>query len=186
MSTSGARIGSLGAAGLCAVIACQPALCAAQNGDAAEARRLLGEQRYTAALGEALRVSDPGERAFLEVQVRCDAGDFAGALFAARRGLELAPQHLSLLYYAADLALGMGAPELAQGPVRSLSAALVGSTLTDDVRASWLESAERLERELAAANDAALERARAARRARWIGATGALLALLVTLGLLAR
>ena len=108
--------------------------------------------RYGAALEQAMQVEDPGQQSLLELQARYWAGDLGGALHAARKGLEQAPQHAELLYYATLLPLDLGVPELAAEALPRLEAvSLPGAGLEDSVAQAYRERcqdfAKRLERQ---------------------------------------
>ena len=108
--------------------------------------------RYGEALEHAMLVDDLGQRFLLELQARYWAGDLGGALRAARKGLEQAPQHPDLLYYATLLPLDLGVPELAAEALPRLEAlAQPGAGLEEALASAYRERcrgfAERLERQ---------------------------------------
>ncbi len=113
-------------------------------------------------------------------------GISGGALRAARRGLEQAPDHLELLYYATLLPLDLVVPDLAGEMLPRLElAAREAPGLADDVRAGYLERCEGFARDLAQQQGHRDQRAGAAGRAQLVVAIGGAAMVLATLWLLA-
>lgn len=173
----------LRAAGLVLLACSGPAL--AVQDHAYDSRTARSEGRYAQALTYAAQVGDPGERALLELEARYWAGDLGGALRAARRGLEQAPEHLELLYYATLLPLDLAVPDLAEEMLPRLELAARGTPgLTGDVRAGYLERCEGFARDLADQQGRGDQRADAAGRAQLVVAIGGAAMVLATLWLL--
>lgn len=151
-----------------------------------ESRTARAAGRYGEALASAARVGEPGERALLELEARYWAGDLGGALRTARRGLEQAPEHLELLYYATLLPLDLAVPDLAADVLPRLElAARETPGLADDVRAGYLERCEGFAVDLANQLDQGKQRRRSASRAQLVVGLGVAAMVLATLGLLA-
>lgn len=139
--------------------------------------------RYDLALDAIEGLADPVLAAQWRFQVLHAAGDYPGALHAARAGLERAPTNLALLQNAANCALTLGEGELALALCEQWSRALQSAPETE--RTAGLERAARYRSN--AQEQVALDAAAASatRRARWT-TLGLLTLALAALGFLVR
>lgn len=139
--------------------------------------------RYDLALDAIDGLSDPVLAAQWRFQVLHAAGDYPGALHAARTGLDHAPKNLALLQNAANCALTLGEGALALQLCEQWSTALQSAPEAE--RAAGLERVARYRTN--ASEQVALDEAAAGatRRARWT-ALGLLTLALAALGFLVR
>jgi hypothetical protein len=89
-----------------------------------QTQRHWGENRLDLAMEWARAIDDPAQRHDWEFQILYKAGDLPGALAAALRGVEAAPDHLGLLQSATWCALTLGFAERAQALVEQWGKAL--------------------------------------------------------------
>ncbi len=155
--------GSLRLASAMACALCAPTLCG-QSGDIAE---LFAKSRYDLALEATHEMSDSVLAAEWRVQILDAAGDFPGALAAARAGLARDPDNLRLYQNGANLALtlgdGVAASELCErwrGAIERVGPA--------EQRPSDLARVERFERDAAQLLSLEQQAQAATTRARWI------------------
>lgn len=153
------------------------ALAAGQSPDFSQAMEAAAAGRYAEAAQRLEGIEDELERAQGEVFVRLRAGDLFGALRAADRGLEHAPEDLWLLERRASTAVSVGSAEVAGPAVRELSAAVDRA----DARKEWQPTLVGLESRLEELEGAAAARGGALLKARFtvFASLGALLLLLL-------
>lgn len=135
-----------------------------------------GEYRRAWEQGSAL--ADPVERARAEACILYQAGDPAGALAAARKGLEVEPRQLELLFYASGSAVWLGEAGPALHASESLVQALNGAELEPDERAAW----ERTAREHVELAQALAAKEKTIAQALGVASWGALLGLAAAVG----
>jgi len=116
-------------------------------------------------------------RARAETRILYQAGDPAGALAAARRGLESDPQQLELLFYAAGSALWLREAEPAKANVTALELALGQADLTPEELLAWKKTVQ----EYAGQSSQLAAEEALRRKAVTVARAGALLGLLAAL-----
>lgn len=145
---------------------------------------LLDEGRLADAFSALEDEPDPLLRQDGLAQVYFQAGDPAGQVREAQRGLARAPEDLNLLFQASVGALWLASDELAERYTTRLAAAVQGSeSLSAEHRAAWRTRAEAFRAESRKLTDAREGRETATRRARRFSLAGLVFCLLALAGL---
>lgn len=157
----------------------------AQESGLQRAVRLVGELRHAEALEAARSDEDPLRRQQALTYVLDQSGDLAGALRAAREGLETAPRDLWLLERALLCALALHRAELATTLAERWNAAIAASSAPEVELDAQASRASALAVEVQRLARTARRQERALARARWTAGT-LLVVLVAALALAAR